>query len=712
MTPTRPWRTGVGLGPGTRRSVVRDLLRPRRQGADAPLRPPALLQPASSRPVAHRGRLLAAGGIVLLLLGTLVGRLAQVQVVDPEGSRAVVAATTTRTLVLAPVRGRILDRDGVPLAENTASMDITLDRRQWVRDPEGTVADLRTLAALLGRPSEDVVGRAHLCGEPGAPKPPVCWNGSPQAPIPVATEVDPTKALTFVERPDLHPGFAVANTAVRSYPQPRGANMAQALGYLGPASQTEVDAPGWAFGPFALIGRSGLEQQYDKVLRGVPGQAVVSVDPRGVVTGTLSRREPTPGRDLVTSLDVRVQATAEAALQDAVTQARARGKVADSAAAVVLDVRTGDVIAAASLPSYDPNVWTGGIAATAYASLTDPAAGQPMLSRAIGVALAPASTIKALSVPAAVAAGNPLDGSYACPASLTIGDRTFTNFESQAYGSLNFVDALRVSCDTVFYGIAHRQWSALGGVANRSDASDAFIQTDRAFGLGQLTGIDLPGEAAGTVPGRDFKTKTWAAMKDDLCRRAQTGYPDVAASDPERATYLTQLAQENCVNGFEFRAGDAVNLSIGQGELAVTPLQLTVAYAAIANGGTLLTPRVGGSTVDVVTGVRQKLPLGSSRAAGLDPAVGDVVRTGLRAVVTDGTAAGAFAGLPEDWPVAGKTGTAEVFGKGDTSWFASYAPADSPRYAVTVVVTQGGTGADTAAPAARVIHEALRVNGY
>ena len=250
-----------------------------------------------------------------------------------------------------------------------------------------------------------------------------------------------------------------------------------------------------------------------------------------------------------------------------------------------------------------------------------------------------------------------------------------------------------------------------GGIGQASDAHDPFIAMDRAFGLGQRTGVDLPGEAAGRVPGREAKRATWEATREDLCARAVTGYPEVATTDPERAAYLTQVAVENCQSGFQYRAGDAANLAIGQGELAVTPLQMAVAYAALANGGTLLTPRVGRALVDPATGGEEAVRAGPTRATGADPGVTAYVAEGLRSVVTGGTAAGVFAGMAEDWPVAGKTGTAEVLGRGDTSWFVSWAPSTAPRYAVAVVVSQGGTGAETAAPVARAVHEALRAAG-
>jgi len=689
---------------------VSGILRARRRNVRPVGRPLAPLGTSSTRaPVERRGRLAAVAVVVGLLLGLLVGRLGQLQLLG-SASVAQPAASNTRTVSLPAVRGRILDRHGIPLVDNASSVTVTMDRRVLVGDPARGEGSLTALARSLGEDPAAVIGRARLCGEQGAPPPPACWNGSPQVPIPVAPGVDPRRILSLVERPDLYRGLAVRADLARQFPRPDGVNAAHVLGYLGRVTADELAADA-ALAPDDLVGRAGLEAGYDALLRGRRGSQVVSVDPRGLVLGEVSRREPTPGADLVTSLDAGIQAAAERALADGIAGARARGEVADSGAVVVLDVRDGSVVAAASAPTYDPSVWTGGIGASTYAELTSDASGHPLLSRVDEVALAPASTIKALSVPAVVAAGDSLERTYPCPASYQIGNLAFHNYESSAHGDLTLADALRVSCDTIFYAAAHRSWQAQGGLGADSDAADPFIGIDRAFGLGERTGVDLPGEVAGRVPGRAAKRATWEASKEQLCARAVNGYPEVAATEPQRAAYLTQVAAENCQSGYQYRAGDAANLAIGQGELAVTPLQMAVAYAALANGGTLHTPRVGLATVDPVTGTRTALPTAPGRASGVDPVVASYVAQGLRSVVTAGTAAGAFAGMPADWPVAGKTGTAEVLGRGDTSWFVSWAPSDAPRYAVAVVVAQGGTGAETAAPVARVVHEALRATG-
>lgn len=656
----------------------------------------------------HLGRFVAVAAVVGLLFVVLFGRLAQVQLTEHSDYTAAAARLNTREVVVPAVRGRILDRTGKALADNTSVTVVTLERRVVAESEDGARGLLSRVASAVDRPLDELLGRTHLCGEEGAPPAPACWAGSPQVPIPVASGVDPQRALSLVERPDEFPGIAVEAVPVRRYPAPLGVNAAHVLGYLGRATQEEVTGSSGVVTADDLIGRAGLEQQYDSVLRGTPGRTVVSVDPRGLVTGVVSRVDPVPGRDLVTSIDAGVQAATEKALAREMAAARTRGQPADSGAAVVLDVGTGHVVASASAPTYDPNVWTGGISAKQYAALTAPTAGTPLLSRVTGSAMAPASTLKALSVPAAVAAGNSLERTYECGSSYRIGNRSFRNFESRGYGPITFHRALEVSCDTVFYDVAYRSWLALGGLRG-NDAKDPFIATVRDFGLGARTGIDLPGESAGRIPDRTWKRQVWEDTREDTCARARSGYPEVARDDPTRAAYLTSLARENCESGAQFRAGDAANFSIGQGDVATTPLQMGVAYAAIANGGVVRTPRVGVRVVDPVSGASRAVAAGSARRVAVPGDVMAYVRAALRAVVVSGTGEQAFAGLAADWPVSGKTGTAEVFDRSDTSWFLSWAPTTRPRYAVSVAVSQGGHGSETAAPVARSIHEALRV---
>lgn len=641
--------------------------------------------------------------LAVVLLGAVVGRLAQLQLLDHPQLAEQAVAVSTRTLTEPALRGRLLAADGTVLAGNDPTTVLTLDPGLLVELPEERLRALVDgVAAALDLPADRLWGRTRVCGTPKAPPAPSCFTGSPYQPIPLAYDVDPVAALAVLERPEDFPGVAVETRPVRAHPSQLSA--AHVLGYLGRPTAEEVEQ---GLAPETLVGRAGLEQAYDAQLRGTDGRTTVTVDPRGVVTGRLDHQDAVPGLDVRTHLDPRVQRRAEEVIAETVASAREAGRPADSAAAVVLDVRTGGVVAAASWPDYDLDVWTGGITQEQYDELLDPEAGSPLRNRVVGDTFPPASTFKVVSLPAALRHGVDPEGEYPCPGSVRIGDRTFTNYESEAHGPLTVEEVVEVSCDTAFYRWAHRNWRDIGGVSQDADLRDPYVLLAQDFGFGELTGVDLPGEAAGRVPGREWKRAYWEATREEACARAERGYPE--EPDRERRRFLEQLAEENCTDGWQYRAGDAVNLSIGQGDLAATPLQVASAYAAVANGGTLWRPQVGAALQDQDGQVVSELEPEPVGDLGLTRRELAVLRDGLDGVNTDGTGAAAFAGFDLDsYPVAGKTGSAEAFGRRATAWYASYGPLPEPRYAVAVVVEQGGIGGTVAAPAAREIWEVLR----
>lgn len=651
-----------------------------------------------------RLRMLALLTVLTLLAGVLIGRAGQLQLTDHPAADAGSSPGTSR-ITLPALRGRILDRDGRPLVDNVVRTDVTLDRRTLADAPDGGRAVVRRLATALDLPFERLWGRTTLCGAPGAADPPACWPGSALVPVPVAVDVDPIDAVALTERPQRYPGVAVTSQPVRSYPRAQG-GAPQTTGYLARAdAQTITDADG-RIADGDLVGASGLELQYDDLLRGRPGHSRVRVDPRGVAVEEVSRTEPVAGSDLVTTLDLPVQQATDRALADGVRRARERGHPADTAAALVLDLRDGGVLASASHPTYDPSIWSSAVSQSQYEELTT-GDGSPLIDRVTGVAQPPASTFKVVSLPGAVAGGTNLDEQVNCSSSFRIGDRSFNNFESRAYGWISWHRAIVVSCDTVFYRVAEQVWRDQGGQSSSDDTGDVLIETARGLGLGRATGIDLPAESSGRIPGRAWKRQWWRETKDESCRQAERGHPEIA--DRARADYLTAIAKENCRAGYLFRPGDEANLSIGQGDVTATLLQMARVFGTIALDGTEPSPHLGRAGV-ALDGTRTELDVAPSRRVDLPGGSGDLLRGSLRDVVAtrDGTAHSAFAGFPlRRWPVAGKTGTAEVYGKEDTAWFVSYAPATDPRYVVAVVVSQGGTGGATAAPVARQIHEAL-----
>jgi penicillin-binding protein 2 len=656
-------------------------------------------------------RLIIVGIIVFSLLVTLLGRLYYLQVVTGDTYRVAAANNTVREIVTPAARGLILDQAGRPLIANRTSLVVTVDRAALQRQPNGGADVIAGLSEALDIPVETIEDRLRNCGTEGAKPPPVCWNGSVYQPVPIAKDVRTRTALTLMEKRREFPGVNAQLEAVRVYPRPFESNAAHILGYLGPVTEEQLDAQtdttAWdRLRRTDVVGRTGLESYYDDVLRGQPGVTTLAVDTAGRITGTLDERAPTPGNYIVTSIDSRLQAVVERQLVRAVQRAQAQGYPGDSGAAVVVDVRNGHVLAMASYPTYDPDIWVGGVTKEQFDDLMQ---SQSLASNAFQGLYAPGSTYKVISAAAAGKEGFSLTGAYDCPRQLRLGTQVFRNFESAGFGRISLARALEVSCNTVFYGIADRMWERAGGDRASQDAPDPIAETAAMFGLGARTGIDLPGEAAGRIASRDFKRANWESKRETWCRNAVEGYPKTRKKDPKLADYFTALDKENCADGFRWREGDAINASIGQGDTGVTPLQMAMVYAAIANGGTVYQPQVAKAIVSPAGDVIKDFAPVVKSKVDVPKSTMRFLQNALPGVSTDGSGRTPFAGFPLDKiGVASKTGSAQVTGdKPPISWFASYAPAKNPKYAVVMMVTQGGTGSRTSGPSVRKIYEAL-----
>jgi penicillin-binding protein 2 len=663
-----------------------------------------------------RMRLLVLRVLAVSLLVTLGARLWVLQILDGSHYRHVAESNRVREVVTPATRGMILDDQGVALVRNRTSLVISINRSTTDRQSDGGRAVFQQLSTVIGMPVADIEKKIRFCSAKVAPP---CWNGSPYQPVPVAKDVSPQQALAVIEHPDRFPGVTADLQAVREYPF--GSLAGHELGYVAPVSQTQLDkqaaenkdgAPD-AYHLNSLVGVAGLESVYDSELRGADGVEGLEVDRFGRVSGTASSSAPVSGDHLVLNLDRGVQAAAEQAL--AATLAHLPGGGASrTASAVVLDVKTGGVIALASLPSYDPSVFVGGISDKDYQALSDPATGIPLLSRAYQGSGAPGSTFKPISTATAMdRLGARPDENFNCAPTLQVGGQTFHNFEGSSAGPITLHRALVISCDVIFDEFAYGQWLADGGLRNGRGpyppAKENFVRMAEAMGFGSRTGIDLPGETSGSVVDRAQATTIWDQLKDSYCRRAKTGYPE--EKDPAKAERFRRYAAEACVDGYLYNAGAAVQFAIGQGQyLSVSPLQLAAAYAAIANGGTLYEPTLAKALVSpdgkvvktIEPTVKGRLPVSADTLG--------YIREALHGVTTEGggTAAGVFADWPSDIiPIAGKTGTAEVEGKQDTSWFASFGPVNDPRYAVVVSIPEAGTGATYAAPVAKEIYKAI-----
>ena len=644
---------------------------------------------------------------IFSLLFGLMGRLFYLQVAAGPKYRDAALSIQSRDVVTPATRGLIVDSSGVPLALNRVGVAITVDRTKLDRQPDKGVAVLQSLSTLLKIEYRDVFQRTRLCGELAKGERAGCWTGSRFQPIPLTKEADPELALRIVERPDQYPGVSATPVSIRNYPGNAGANAAHLLGYIGPLTEEDLSgANGRSYFRSESIGKAGLEIQYDEYLRGSPGIKTVIVDRKEAVTSTTQNSKPVGGNHLVTSIDVRVQAAAETALADAVRRARSMGYPSDGAAAVVMDVRNGQIIALASHPTYDPNAFERGLTVAEAKNLYSEKAGVPALSRALQGLFAPASTFKAVSAVAAANAGYDLNASYDCPSQVEVGTRAFQNFESKAQGRISMKKAIAVSCDTIWYRIAFDEWLRDGGLKPKSNAKDHFFSAAKGFQVGVKTGIDLPSESSGRLADREWRKSWYKQNKDFYCNYKER------ASKSQQTAFLVQLAYENCLDGDKIRAGDAVNFSIGQGDTVISPLKLAQMYAAIANGGTILKPTIAKAIVKTDgTVIKEFKP----EKLGVIPATKETIKFlhgSLREVVISGTGAGAFNSFPI--PISGKTGTAQVFGrnpngsaKADTSWFASYGPTNKPRFVVVMMVSQGGFGASISGVGTRKIYETL-----
>ncbi len=481
------------------------------------------------------------------------------------------------------------------------------------------------------------------------------------------------------------------------------------LGYLSPITEDELDnaqeTGDQSVNGASVVGRAGVEKQYDRWLRGMPGYRNVAVDSMGRVLGDDSEVLSQPGATLVTSIDAKVQAVVEQQLAQTIATARqtrdpvsGRNYAADSGAAIVMEADTGRIVAMASQPTYDPEVWVGGITNDELARLYSEAAGTPLLGRATQGQFAPGSTWKPFMTAGALKAGYSRDTQLACSSSFRVGNRDFKNYESGAYGYIGFSRALEVSCNTFFYRIGYDFWQRFGSDVDDVTARDPLVEEAKEFGFGSETGIDLPGEASGRIADRKWKRAYYESMKRYYCDLADK------PQDSETSDFVYKFAREFCIEGYAYRAGDAVNFAIGQGDTIVTPLQLASAYAALANGGTLYAPRIGSAVVDTDGRVIKRIEPKQNGTVDLPEGTIDFIDEALKGVSRVGTMSWRLVGFPlDDVVLRSKTGSAEVYGKQSTSWVASY----TDDYVLVMMVSQGGTGSGTSGPSVRTIWETL-----
>ncbi|MGI9023724.1 MAG: penicillin-binding protein 2 [Acidimicrobiales bacterium] len=605
------------------------------------------------------------GVIVISLFAAMLTRLWYLQVLAAPTLSVEAQNNSVRLIATEAPRGRILDRNGKVIVDNRVVNAVTLSRDLAERGPE----ILARLSPILGVPVDDLIKRVRDD------------RFSPFKPVPLVEDVAKEKLIYIKEHQNDFPGVDAVQLTKRNYPN--GIVGAHLLGYVGQINDTELEARkdgGYKAGD--TIGKSGVEQAYESDLRGEPAVERLEIDSKGQVLRTLGVQPAVQGHDLQLSVDLDVQALAEESLQQGLEAARGsydgssgEGFKAPAGSVVVLDPSNGSVVAMASYPSFDPKDFVDGISQAKFAELQDPVGDFPLNNRALQGLYAPGSTFKLVTGLAALEKGmiGPRD-TVADPGMITVGGRVFKNARSKPYGNVDVTRAMAVSSDVFFYRMGEYFWE------NKDRFGATGIQdVARRLGLGSATGVDLPYEAVGRVPDPEGRKR---------------------AFDANPGLFMTR----------DWFTGDNMNMAVGQGDVAVSPMQLANAYATFANGGTVYAPRVASAVLDANGQVVRRIETQPVRRIDLPPTVRDPILAGFKGAVADvdGTAYPAFQGFPlSEFAVAGKTGTAEVAGKQDSALFSAFAPADAPKFQVTVVMEQSGFGASAAAPVARRVLEKL-----
>ncbi|WP_375501798.1 penicillin-binding transpeptidase domain-containing protein [uncultured Jatrophihabitans sp.] len=647
---------------------------------------------------------------------TLFARLYYVQLLDPHKPTQTAQATHDGAIVLTAPRGQIVDAQGRVLVGNTTVQTITVTRDVLQRRADKGQAVLTRLGALLGTTAASLAKEITPCS-PKVSAP--CSTGQPYAPVTVATKVPTKVVLAISEHRELFPGVSVVTISQPTYPG--GSLAAQVLGYTSDVTAGDVKSDA-KLNDEDTIGASGLEEQYDSVLRGTDGTQYVQLNPQGLTVGSGDRVAARQGSTLVTSIDARLQALAEHSLAQQIRDSRKAGKPAPSGSVVIMDPNTGRIVALASYPTYDPSVFIGGISDEDYRTLTSDSSGTPLLNRAIAGEYAPGSTFKLITSSSLVTHHElSLNRTYSCPGSLTIDGRVKTNYDSEVLGNITLRDALGYSCDTFFYRpTADEYYTDQARLAKGKPAREYLQRMAAQFGVGRSPGVDLPSgeQSAGSYADRETRLARWRANRTTYCAEAKRGYPEV--ENPTDRAYLTLLASQNCTDGWRYRAGDNADMSIGQGETTMSPLQLAMAYSAMLNGGKIYEPTFGwgvvgpdGKVVETITPkVRNTVPVSQKTmnyiANSLSFSRGYAV-------------SGAFAYIGSKYQnkLGGKTGTAEVYGKQDTSWLVSWGPTykdakgnTRAHFVMAGMIEQAGTGATAAGPMEKRIWDGIfGVNG-
>lgn len=552
-----------------------------------------------------------------------------VQIVQGDFYRELAENNRLRKLAIKAPRGLIFDRKGRLLVENVPSYNLMIDRSRASDLP----ASLDFVAATLGKPVAELQGLLDR------------YRTIPEfKPVLLAENLTLPEVARLGARSFEHPEFEIEVQYLRLYRHRE--QLAHVLGYLGEVTQDEIAHSAGAYASGDLVGKKGIEQRYDALLRGRDGERVVVVDSRGELLEEYGQRLAEPGKNLTLTIDLDLQ-------QEAARSLDGPDKVG---AIVALDPRNGEILALASSPSLNPNIFARRLQANDWRALIE-GENHPLQNRAIQNTHSPGSTFKMVMGIAGISEGVVDEHSTVfCPGSAVIYGHTFRCWKSGGHGTVNLHSALKLSCDVYFYQLGQR----LG--------IERIAKYARLFGLGTLTGIDLFGEKAGLVPD--------AAWSQSV--RKQPWYP-----------------------------GETISVAIGQGPILMTPLQMATMTSIVANGGLRITPHL-----------RRDAPVPPPARIALDPTALRLVQSGLWAVVNEpGGTAYARARMP-NVAIGGKTGTVQVIGQKartdafslpfkfrDHAWFTSFAPVEDPRIVVSVFAEHGGKGSAVAAPLALALYK-------
>lgn len=591
------------------------------------------------------------------IFGSLSAKLWSMQILSSDEYRAKSDENQLTTIKTPAPRGRIYDTEGIVLVDNKITPTIVADAE--VAEDR---AVLMRLSALTGIPYAVVRQRIQNT------------NGGAQAQREVSSDAKPRDVAFIAEHPDAFPGVSVQRRAKRVYPYKGLAG--QVLGYTGTVTDAQLDAipAGRDYQSGDEVGQSGVELTYDGYLFGSHGAKVVVSDVDGTVHEVRSETPPAQGSDLHLTISAKVQKIAEEGLRQLIAPDGVIGAgTGTSGAVVAMEVDTGDVIAMANFPPFDPTHFVGGVSQEDWNRYNDKeSSGSPLLNRCIAGQYPAASTFKAFTGMAGLHYGfADSSRSWNCGGVWTGFGEKYPQkcWKVEGHGPITFRQAMVVSCDTVFYEIAKNFYD--GATTLGMDAMPDYV---KEFGFGRKTGIELDGEGEGVVPTPEWKAKNW----------------------------------ENAPEQGQWQPGDMSNMAIGQGNVIVTPLQMAVGYAGIATGKlpkpNLLKEVRNSSGEKVVGHVPEFTGQPNARQAELD-----AMRDALRGVAQED------ASIPDllsqyDYECACKTGTGEWAEHDGYAWFAMYAPYDNPKYVVTCVITEGGAGASAAAPiAAKVMDGCVKL---